>query len=191
MHRDFVFPFYLFLIPHFTHILIHLLSDFFASYLTTTSRILPPNQLIRYPKDKSSFTEEKLYSCVFRPYFTFSYSLLSSITQAFYIYFALCTANARLEPSPRASRTTPGIKSKWIGHPSPVLSGAALISLYIFAYLPDDLLEEGLILAAASSIMDSFTYGDCLFGLDSFYVTFSLCLLLPRQLTFFTRIPRV
>ncbi|KAJ7500104.1 hypothetical protein FB451DRAFT_1430935 [Mycena latifolia] len=55
----------------------------------------------------------------------------------------------RVEPSPRASRTAPGIDLKWIGHPSSALSGAALISLYVFAYLPDDSLGEGLILAEA------------------------------------------
>jgi hypothetical protein len=130
MHPDFVFPFYSFLVPHFTcthAILILLFSDSFSSYLTTISCILLPNQR---------------------------------------------TANARFEPSPRASRTTPGIDSKWIGHPSSALSGAALISLYVFAYLPDDLLDAGSILAAAFSRTHLHMGVAYLFAPDSFYVTF-------------------
>jgi hypothetical protein len=89
------------------------------------------------------------------------------------------TANARFEPSPRAPRITPGINSKWIGHPHSVLSRAALISLYVFVYLPDDSLGEGLILAAVSSTIDSFTYGDCLFV----WTLLTLHYLFPLSLT--------
>ncbi|KAJ7479007.1 hypothetical protein FB451DRAFT_1172130 [Mycena latifolia] len=69
------------------------------------------------------------------------YSPLSYLTQTLFVSHYV-PPTRRVEPSPRASRTTPGIDLKWIGHPSSALSGAAFISLYVFAYLPDDSLGE-------------------------------------------------
>jgi hypothetical protein len=54
----------------------------------------------------------------------------TSHRQSFILHYVLPTR--QVQP-PRASRTTPGIDSKWIGHPSSALSGAALISLFVFA----------------------------------------------------------
>jgi hypothetical protein len=102
--------------------------DLIYIYATTTHHIPLASRFIRDVKDNSLSTTK--IHCVFGLCFTFLCSLIT-YTQTFY-FLHYVPPTQWVEPL-RASRTTPGIDSKWLGHPHFALSEAVHISLYVFA----------------------------------------------------------
>jgi hypothetical protein len=105
-------------------------SDLIYIYAAPIHHIPLTSRFIRDVKDNSLSTTEIFWHCVSGLCFTFLYSLIT-YTQTFY-FLHYVPPTQWVKPL-RASRTTPGIDSKWLGHPHFALSEAVHISLYVFA----------------------------------------------------------